>query len=82
MLRRALESVTYTTVGPAVAAFSAVDTVEERLAALADGPVRRSPWRRAVTYAPGPIILAVLAVTAPLAGDAKHRLAVTGHCPT
>lgn len=83
VLRRALLGVTTAMVSPAVAAFSAADTVAERLAALNDDAPRPSALRRAAAYAPGALFSATVLVTmGAWAGEASHLLAWTAHCPT
>jgi fatty acid desaturase len=70
-------------VHPAVAAFSAAETVAERLDALSRDRPRRSGLGRVAAYAPaGLITAAVLAALVAWGGEAAHLLALAGHCPT
>ena len=82
VLRRALLGVTAAVVSSAVPAFSAADTVVERLTALDDEPPRPSALRRVATYVPAVVISAtVLAALSSWAGEARHLLAWASHCP-
>lgn len=83
VLRRALLGVTMDMVHPAVAGFSAADTVAERLDALSEDAPRPSTFRRVAAYAPGALIAAVvLATLGAWVGGASHVLASMSHCPT
>jgi Zn-dependent protease with chaperone function len=81
-LRAALLGVTTTAVAPSVAAFSAVETVVERVQALEAPPPRPTRLRRLALYLPGaalglPVILALGA----WAGSAHMVVAATPRCP-
>lgn len=81
-LRSALLLVTTDALDPAVAAFSAADTVVERLDALARPPRPPSQLLRSLLYVPGALVgTAVMVMFAATAGSAQALLAVTGHCP-
>lgn len=83
VLRRALLRATTAMMSPAVPAFSLADTVAERLAALDDEAPCSSALRRAAAYAPGGVIsAAVIVAIGAWAGEARHLLSWTSHCPT
>jgi Zn-dependent protease with chaperone function len=83
VLRRALLGVTAAMMNPGVAAFSAAETVVERLNALGDDPPRPSALRRIAVYAPGVAISGtVVASLGAWAGQAGHVVAWVSHCPT
>lgn len=83
VLRRALLGITAAMVNPAVAAFSAAETVVERLNALGDDPPRPSALRRVAVYAPVAAISAtVLAALGAWTAQAGHIVAWVSHCPT
>jgi Zn-dependent protease with chaperone function len=82
-LRRALLAVATMKVNVAVPAFSAEDTVAERLDALGAEPVRPSLRRRLAAYAPAAVLsVAVVMAVGAFAGEAAHHLvAWSHHCP-
>jgi beta-lactamase regulating signal transducer with metallopeptidase domain len=82
-LRQALLAVTTLRVNLAVPAFSAEDTVAERLDALGAEPVRPSLCRRLLAYAPAAgLSVAVVVAVGAFAGEAAHHLlAWSHHCP-
>lgn len=83
VLRRALLGVCSAVVYPAVAAFSAADTLVERLDALSSGPPRSSRLRRLEAYGPALMITAtVLGALGTWGDEATHLLALANHCPT
>ena len=83
VLRRALLGVCAAMVHPAVAAFSAVETVAERLDALSSDRPAPSGRGRVAAYAPALLITTVvLAALVAWGGEAAHLLALVGHCPT
>lgn len=82
-LKRALAGVTAGGVSPAVAAFSAKDTVAERLDALGGDPPRPSTLRRLFAYAPALTVGAVVVVSLWVwHGEFGHLLARASHCPS
>lgn len=82
-LRRALVAVTVTRANIAVPAFSAAETVAERLDALDGDPVRPSPLRRIAAYCPAAGLgLTVVVAVATFGAEAGHHLvAWSHHCP-
>lgn len=82
-LRQALLALTGMQVHVAVPAFSAEETVAERLDALGADPVRPSLGRRLVAYAPAAVLVTALVVAlGTFAGEAAHHLvAWSHHCP-
>jgi hypothetical protein len=82
-LRRALAGVTAAGVSRAVAAFSAEDTVAERLDALGGDPPRPSLLRRLAAYAPALVVCTVVIAALRLwGGEFGHLVARAGHCPS
>ena len=82
-VRSALVEVTRVQVDPAVAAFSAAETLMERLDALGSDPPQPSLLRRAALYLP--CLAAGTAVVVALglwAGQARWVLAMAAHCPS
>jgi hypothetical protein len=83
VVRAALLEVTRTLVDPSLAAFSAADTVVERLEALDADPPRPSAIRRAAIYLPclaaGAAVVVALGIWA---GEARAMLAMASQCPT
>ena len=83
MLRGALLAVCAAAVHPAVAAFSATDSLVERLDALSSGPPRPSRFRRLETYGPALLIgAAVVGALGTWGGEAVHLAHLVRHCPT
>jgi len=81
VLRSALLDVVSLAVGAEVAAFAAADTVSERLDALARSRPTPSRSARALTYAPGLSLAAVVvAVVAASGGQAYMVISMVGHC--
>lgn len=81
-VRAALLNVTGALVTPPAAAFSPVETVAERLDALAAPPVRPSAARRLAVYLPGAAVAAaVLVALGTSAAEARMVLAMAGSCP-
>jgi beta-lactamase regulating signal transducer with metallopeptidase domain len=79
-LRQALLAVTPVMVTVAVPAFSAKETVVERLDALGAEPVPPSPLRRVLAYTPAAALSAtVIAAVAASAGEAAHHLLAWSH---
>ena len=82
-VRDALLGMTLALVGPGVAAFSAAETVIERLDALSAAPPRATLPRRAAIYLPGLVMGAVvLMASGAYAGEVRTVLAMAGRCPT
>jgi Zn-dependent protease with chaperone function len=83
VLRRALLRAARALVSPALAAFSAPDTVLERLQALNSPRTGPSRSRRAVVYAPGLALgIVVLVAFGAWAGEARTLIAMAGRCLT
>lgn len=82
-LRQALLAVTPVMANVAVPAFSAAETVAERLDALGAEPVHPSALRRMLAYAPAAAlsVTVVVAVGASAGEAAHHLLAWSHHCP-
>lgn len=82
-LRQALLAVARVRVNVAVPAFSAEETVAERLDALGAEPVRPSLVRRLLAYAPAAVLtITVVVAVGAFAGEATHHLlAWSHHCP-
>ncbi|MDQ3353046.1 MAG: M56 family metallopeptidase [Actinomycetota bacterium] len=82
VLHSALLGVTWAVVNPSLAAFSAAETLIERLRALELAPLQSSPIPRAVLLAPG-LALGLLSLSALSIwiGDARVLLAMAGRCP-
>lgn len=82
VLHAALLGVTWASVNPSVAAFSAAETVMERLRALELAPATPSPLPRATLLAPG-LALGLLTLSALTIwiGDVQVLLAMVGRCP-
>jgi len=82
-VRSALVEVTRVQVDPAVAAFSAAETLMERLDALGADPPRPTLLRRAALYLPclaaGSAVVVALGLWA---GEARSVLAMGAHCPS
>ena len=82
VVRCALLRVTGALVDPALAAFSAAETVVERLDALGAAPPRPSALRRAGVYLPGLLLGAgVLVLLGVWAGEVRAVVAMAGRCP-
>jgi Zn-dependent protease with chaperone function len=82
-VRSALLEVTRVLVDPGLAAFSAAETVVERLDALDGAPPQPSNMRRAVVYLPCLASVAAVAVALGFwVGQARALLAMAGRCPT
>lgn len=83
VLRRALLGVSAALVAPPIAAFSPVDTIAERVKALAEATPRPRAAVHVLLYTPGLLMAGctVLALGAWLAG-ARMVLAMAGQCPT
>lgn len=82
-VRAALMEVTRVQIDPPVAAFSAAETLIERLDALDTGPPRPSIRSRAALYLPCLAAGAAVVVALGLwAGQARSVLAMAGNCPT
>lgn len=82
VVRGALLGVTRALVDPAVAAFSAAETVVERLDALEAPPPRPARLRRAAVYAPALVAgAAVLVAFGAWGSEAQAVLAMAGRCP-
>lgn len=81
-LRSALLRVTGSMVGVDVAAFSAVDTVAERLEAIGTPPPKLGVGSFAMLYTPG-VVLGLVSTSGLGAWIANFRMlaAATGHCP-
>ncbi|MGH3452758.1 MAG: M56 family metallopeptidase, partial [Haloechinothrix sp.] len=81
-VRDALLGVTWAAVGPGVAAFSAAETVVERLDALDGDPPRPSRYRRAVLYVPTVGVTAsALVILGAWGAQAQSVVAMAGRCP-
>lgn len=82
VLRSALLGVTAATLRPTLPAFSAGDTIIERIRALEVPPVRRASLPHAVFGAPGAAFcLAGVTALALRVGDAHFLIAMAGRCP-
>ncbi|MGH2660373.1 MAG: M56 family metallopeptidase [Actinomycetota bacterium] len=80
-LRAALLSLSGALDAPELAAFSAAQTVFERVRAMASAPPRPSLLRRVAIYAPGFALgLAVLVATGAWAGEVRLVVAMAGRC--
>jgi hypothetical protein len=81
-VRSALLGVTWALVSPELAAFSAADTVMERLRALESAPSRPTAMHQALVYAPGVVpIFGVAVALGVWAGNLRLLLAMAGRCP-
>ena len=82
-LRQALMAVTPVMARVGAPAFSAKETVAERLDALGAEPIRPSPLRRALAYAPAVALCFTVAIAVGVSvGEAGHHLlAWSDHCP-
>ena len=82
-VRSALVGVALAVVDPAVAAFTGVDDVVERLDALEAPTPRPTLARRVAVYAPVSVVsVGVLVAIGGWAGHVRAMLAVAGACPT
>ncbi len=82
VLRSALLGVTAATLHPTLAAFSAGDTIMERIRALEAPPVQRTSLPQVVFSAPGAALgLAGITALDVWAGDAQFLIAMAGRCP-
>lgn len=81
-VRSALLGVTWALVNPELAAFSAADTVLERLRALESAPSTPSALRQALIYTPGAVLIfGVAAALGAWASNLRILLAMAGRCP-
>ncbi len=82
LLRSALLGASGLSIGAEVAAFSAAQTVMERLDALAQEPPRPTLLTRGMLYLPGVVFLAALLVAvAAWSGEVRMLVSMAGRCP-
>jgi Zn-dependent protease with chaperone function len=82
LLRSALLGVTAVAVGAELAAFSATETILERLRALERPRPNPTPALRVLLYAPGVALAAIVVVAlAAWGGEARMLVAMAGRCP-